>query len=128
MFFSNGKASTSSSANDVQRSATRVAGRERPNETAPLVIEYFHAYPATATIRLVWGVFSEKDVAGFRIYRMSRSDASYVVVSGNGLIPAWHQEYSDREVTPSTLYRYVLGVVFSDGSEVISQAVEAYPK
>lgn len=127
MFFSNGKASTSS-ATDVPRSASRVAGRERPNETAPVVIEYFHAYSATAAIRLAWGVFSEKDVAGFRIYRMSRSDASYVVVSGNGLIPAWHQEYSDREVTPSTLYRYVLGVVFSDGSEFISQAVEAYPK
>jgi hypothetical protein len=62
------------------------------------------------------------------VYRSSRSDGSFAVVSGQGLIPAWHQELMDGAVTSSTVYRYVLGVAFADGTEFLSQPVESYPK
>jgi hypothetical protein len=126
LFFSSGAAALPS-AKDASKSTRRVAKRERAHDSAPVTIEYFRASPAPSAVRLVWSVFSDKDVAGFRIYRASRNDG-YVVVTGSGLIPAWHQEHVDAGLASSTLYRYVLGVVFADGSEFLSQAIEAYPK
>jgi hypothetical protein len=56
---------------------------------------------------------------------MSDGDVALTVVNKRGLIPAWHQDYLDTDVAPSTDYRYVLGIVFEDGMEYLSQPVGA---
>lgn len=94
-------------------------------QSAPCAIECLDAHTLRSGIKLVWCVFSEKDIEGFRIYRMTENDASLVVVNRRGLIPAWQQSYVDMDLAPSTNYRYVLGVVFEDGNECLSEPVEA---
>jgi hypothetical protein len=94
------------------------------NQTAPVVVESFDAHSTRAGIKLLWRVFSDRDVEGFRIYRIAKNDSYLFVVNSRGLIPAWQQSFLDSEVTPATTYQYLLGVVFSDGSEFISHPVE----
>lgn len=107
--------------------AFRDSDRSDGNNTRPTAIEYFDALGIRAAVKLVWNVFSEKDVEGFRIYRMADNDSQLFVVNKRGLIPAWRQTYVDTELASSTTYRYVLGVVFDDGSEVFSQPAAAKP-
>ena len=94
------------------------------NQTAPSAIEYFDGYSQRVGIKLLWSVISEKDVEGFQLYRMAAADAYITVVNKRGLIPAWHQNFLDDDLTPATSYRYLLGVVFSDGTEFLSQPVD----
>jgi hypothetical protein len=94
-------------------------------QSAPCSIECLDAHTLRSGIKLVWCVFSEKDIDGFRIYRMAENDATLVVVNRQGLIPAWQQSYVDTDLAPSTNYRYVLGVVFENGNECLSEPVEA---
>jgi hypothetical protein len=96
----------------------------RSNQTAPSAIEYFDGYSQRVGIKLLWSVFSEKDVEGFQLYRMA-DDESYVsVINKRGLLPAWRQNFVDDDLKPATTYRYLLGVVFSDGTESLSQPVD----
>ena len=94
------------------------------NNSAPSGIEYFDGYSQRVGIKLLWSVFSEKDVEGFQLYRMAADDSYVTVVNKRGLIPAWHQNFLDDDLTPATSYRYLLGVVFSDGTEFLSQPVD----
>jgi len=96
-----------------------------PEQSAPCSIEYFEAHPERPGIKLVWCVFADKDIEGFQIYRTSERDAALVVVNKRGLIPAWHQSCTDTDVAPATNYRYVLGVVFEDGTESLSEPAAA---
>jgi len=107
------------------RNTIRGLSQDRERQSAPCSIEYFEAHTIQSGIELVWGVFSEKDIDGFRIYRMAENDAVLVVVNKHGLIPAWHQSFEDTDLTSSTNYRYVLGVVFEDDTEYLSEPVEA---
>ncbi len=123
LFYSPGVSSSPQSA--LLRNTIRGLSPDHQKQSAPSLIEYFEAHTLRSGIELVWGVFSEKDIDGFRIYRMSESDASLVVVNKQGLIPAWHQSFVDTDLAPSTHYRYVLGVVFEDDTEYLSEPVEA---
>jgi hypothetical protein len=95
----------------------------RGDQAAPTAIEYFDAHAMRSGIKLLWCVFSDKDVDGFQLYRMAEDDSYISVINKRGLIPAWHQNFVDSELAPSTTYRYLLGVVFSDGSESLSQPI-----
>jgi len=110
------------------QSAVRMLGNALPrtsqkDQTAPTAIEYFDAHTIRSGIKLLWCVFSDKDVDGFRLYRMAEDDSYISVINKRGLIPAWHQNFIDSELLPSTTYRYLLGVVYSDGSESLSQPI-----
>jgi hypothetical protein len=65
------------------------------------------AVPGARTIDLVWDRNTEKDFAGYNIYRDGRRIASGVTA------PA----YSDRDVQPRTMYRYELTSVDTAGNE-----------
>ena len=118
-------ASSTHSALELLRYTIRVATNDHQNQSKPVAVEYFDAHSQRAGVKLQWCVFSEKDVDGFRIYRMASDESYLFVVNRNGLIPAWHQDYLDSETAPSTTYRYVLGVVFDDETEFLSQPIEA---
>ncbi len=110
---------------DPLRKAILPTSRATYTQTAPLVVEYFDAHPAGSDIELLWRVFSDRDVEGFRLYRVSETDTHLFVVNKRGLIPAWQQLFLDKELPAETTYQYLLGVVFSDGSEFISYPVQA---
>ena len=116
---------SSSPQSALLRNAIRGLSTDHKRQSAPCSIEYFEAHTLQSGIKLVWAVFSDKDIDGFRIYRLSEKDVSLVVVNKRGLIPAWHQNFVDTDLTPSTDYRYVLGVVFEDDTEYLSEPVEA---
>lgn len=96
----------------------------RDNRSAPPVIQHFDARLVTPNIELSWVAFSEHDVDGFRIYRMRHDQSFVAIVNNDGLIPPWHQAYTDTDLTPSATYRYVLAVVLRNGSEVLSNPVD----
>lgn len=96
----------------------------KTSENRPRVIEYFDARPGEVRVQLSWIAFSD-DMDGFRIYRRNEGEPFFTLVNRDGLIPAWLQNYLDLELQPSTRYEYLLGVVLSDGSELLSQPIEA---
>lgn len=110
---------------DILRNPGRATVAAGPTESRPVDIEYFDAHPINLGMKILWCVFSDKDVDGFRIYRMAENSADLFVVNKRGLIPAWQQNYLDGDLVPETTYRYLLGVVFDDGSEFFSQPIEA---
>ncbi len=125
LFYPPSTSSSPQSALRILRNTIRSVSPNHQGQSAPCSIEYLEAHTLRLGIKLVWCVFSEKDIEGFRIYRMAQNDASLVVVNKRGLIPAWHQSYVDTDLAPSTNYRYVLGVVFDDGTECLSEPMEA---
>ena len=96
---------------------------ESTRTSTPSIIEYFEARGVDIRVQLDWIAFGD-DVDGFRIYRRSAGSAIFLLVNREGLIPAWFQQYLDRGLSPSTSYQYILGVVFADGSELLSHPVE----
>ena len=73
------------------------------------------AIPGTRTIELVWDRNTEKDFAGYRIYRDGKK------VSEGQTAPA----FSDSDVKPGTTYRYQVSAVDTAGNEsALSAAVE----
>jgi len=74
------------------------------------------AVPGTRTIELVWDRNTEKDFAGYRVYRDGKKIAEGLTA------PA----FSDRDVQPKVMYRYDVSAVDTAGNESArSAAVEA---
>jgi hypothetical protein len=82
------------------------------------------ANAVASDVELTWAAFSDKDIDGFRIYRREQNESYFLLINTQGLIPAWHQDYTDGELPSASIYQYVLGVVTSDGDEALSQPVE----
>jgi hypothetical protein len=113
--------------NDAHRPGAPEAERGHGISTRgshPPLIQFFIAYPASSEVELSWVAFSDEDLEGFRIYRRKQSESYFLMINTEGLIPAWLQDYSDRDLPSATTYQYILGVVTSDGDEVFSQPVE----
>lgn len=91
--------------------------------SAPTPVQYFDARALNGAVELTWIAFSDKDVAGFRVYRKQEGDCCFFIITRNGLIPEWQQNYTDADVQPDTTYEYLLGVVLTDGSEYLSREV-----
>jgi predicted phage tail protein len=82
----------------------------------PAVPTGLTAVPGTRTIELVWERNSEKDFAGYRIYRDGKK------IADGESTPA----FSDRDVKPGARYRYQVSAVDTAGNEsALSGAVEA---
>jgi fibronectin type 3 domain-containing protein len=72
--------------------------------------------PGTRTIELVWNRNTEKDFAGYRIYRDGMNIAEGLTA------PA----FTDRDVQPRVRYRYEVSAVDTAGNESArSAAVDA---
>jgi hypothetical protein len=108
----------------VEKTGAKYAESERSVEIAfqptdkfaPAVPAGLMAVPGTRTIELVWQRNTEKDFAGYRIYRDGKK------VSEGQSAPA----FSDRDVKAGTTYRYQVSAVDTAGNESpLSGTVEA---
>ncbi|MDP9053957.1 MAG: hypothetical protein M3N93_06590 [Acidobacteriota bacterium] len=89
----------------------------RPKDTfAPAIPSNVLAVPGTRSIELVWDRNTEKDFAGYRVYRNGKKLAE-------GLTGP---TYSDRDVAPGVKYQYQTTAVDTSGNESArSQSVES---
>ena len=85
-----------------------------------ILISGFEAYPGDEGVRLTWSILSDEGVRGYNIYRASRPDERGMPVNGDALLAAGNKDFLDRSVRGQTTYRYMLGVVLADGSEITS--------
>ncbi len=95
-----------------------------PIASAPHIVQYFEAYSVTSGVALAWSAISERDIRGFSIYRRDPDSYEFLLVNQNGLIGPWQKAYTDGGVQPKATYQYVLSVVHTDGSEVLSHPAE----
>jgi hypothetical protein len=85
------------------------------------VISSFVVDAIDGGVRLIWEVFSDDEVQGYRIYRAMESNSSAELVNPEGLIPPETRMFVDDGVRYGRAYDYTLGVVQEDGSEIRSQ-------
>jgi hypothetical protein len=90
---------------------------------SPTLINAFAAWAVDGGIELMWNVFSDEGIKGYRIYRSAEGEAVNTVVNPEGLIPPAATKYIDDDVRSGKSYRYTLGVVQEDGYEVRSRTV-----
>ena len=102
------------------KEASRLVIIENP---VPVFVSGFLAEALDEGVRLTWDVVSDEDVKGFKIYRAETKSDVLEVVSVDGLIPVAQKEWVDESAGPNREYEYTLGVVLSDGGEVLSQTV-----
>jgi hypothetical protein len=89
---------------------------ESSDKFAPAVPAGLTAVPGTRTIELVWDRNTEKDLAGYRVFRDGKPVTEALT----------SPSFSDRDVKPGTKYRYEVSAVDSSGNESArSQPVEA---
>jgi hypothetical protein len=86
-----------------------------------VLVTSFAAHAVDAGVELVWTLFADEAVRGFRIYRAGGDIPGEVVLNGGRLIAPHARHYTDATAAPGVEYRYSLGVVTEDGSEVRSQ-------
>jgi hypothetical protein len=90
----------------------------------PVLISHFGASVKEKAIELRWEITSDEPVVGFRIYRSDdRSPIERRLDEGWAIEPS-ARRYTDTTVQHGVRYRYTLGVVDADGSEVRSQTTE----
>lgn len=92
------------------------------------VAVYFRGFLAKvrdSSVELTWDVTADETIDGFRLYRAQVRSGPDISITGNGLISRESRRYVDRDVRPGEIYRYVLGAVRPDGSELRSHPIEA---
>jgi hypothetical protein len=111
---------------------TGVGGREAqihwiPGQEAPVpaAVASFQAAPGRTGIHLSWELSVTTGVIGFNMYRQEKSGQPLQLLNTNGLIPAERRTFVDRNVRTGRTYRYVLGLVRSDNSELRSDLATA---
>lgn len=85
-----------------------------------VLIQSFFARPAGAGIELSWEILTDENILGHRVYRSAGADDDLGLLNTDHLIPASARAYLDEDVEPGQTYRYVLGVVRDDGTELRS--------
>jgi hypothetical protein len=75
-------------------------------------------------IELIWDVYADEPIDGFKLYRHQKSNNKEISIPGYGLIPQGRRRYVDEAVQPGEIYSYVLSAVRADGAEVKSVPVK----
>jgi len=88
----------------------------------------FYAEALDEGVRLSWEVTSDEDITGFKIYRAETGSGAAELVNAEGLVPVGEKEWVDDGARPNREYEYTLGVVLSDGGEVLSQPAKVKTK
>jgi DNA-binding beta-propeller fold protein YncE len=107
------------------KEASRLAIIEEP---VAVFVSGFSAEALDDGVRLSWEVVSDEDVTGFKIYRAETSSGPAELVNVEGLVPVADRQWMDDHAQSNREYDYTLGVVLSDGSEVLSQTVKVKTK
>ncbi|UCG50514.1 MAG: M6 family metalloprotease domain-containing protein [Candidatus Latescibacterota bacterium] len=94
------------------------------SSTVAVYFNEFRAHLIEAGVELTWDVFSDEPIAGFRLHRREAGSDRETSIPGYGLIPREERRYIDSDVRPGKSYRYALGAVSPDGSELRSHSVE----
>lgn len=92
------------------------------DEIVAVFITDFTARALETGVELRWDIFSDEDIRGFRIYRSAGNNGHSELLNTERLIPPPARAYVDHGVEPGNTYRYTLGVVREDGTEMLSQA------
>ena len=101
--------------------ATSSPGEPNGDQTLPVFLSSFTADYVNEVVELLWRTQSEKDNAGFFVYRSQKQDEDYVKISpfiqGAGTATqAKTYRFIDRRVEPETTYWYKLYQQDYDGS------------
>lgn len=83
----------------------------------------FRANRVPEGIELVWDVYADEPINGFRLYRREQTGNREVSIAGRDLIPPDVRHYVDEKIQLGNTYSYVLGAVRADGSELRSRSV-----
>jgi len=103
----------------VEDSCRTVVTIEPPQEIATL-ISAFEASPGDEGVRLSWSLLTDEGVRGYNIYRACGENVRGTPINHDGLVAAQRHDFLDTDVRGNTTYRYSLGVVLVDGSEITS--------
>ncbi len=90
----------------------------------PVFIQSFVAEAIDVGVHLAWDVISDEEVAGYKIYRRDVKTSAVSIANTEGLIAVEKREFLDQGARPGEDYLYSMGIVLSDGNEVLSAAVE----
>lgn len=115
----------SSCAQDSTRTMTGVGGRETQenwyimqDDVLPVLVQRFDAEAAGDHVRLLWDIFADEPVDGYRIYRSD--DGAGMRPVTNVMLAKESTGYDDYAVVPGAAYEYLLAVVLPDDREIVS--------
>ncbi|GEM_PF-3634045 len=93
------------------------------------LISTFNVKQENQGIKISWSIVSDGDVMGFNIYRILEGERAEKIVNDQGLIPPDSREYIDQQVRAGLTYKYTLGVVLDNNTEIRSpmQSIETAP-
>jgi hypothetical protein len=73
-------------------------------------------------VELLWEIWTDEQVRGYKIYRSRKSDEASTVLNGGRAIDPSLTSWLDSDVEPATAYSYTLVVIGEDGVEHRSRA------
>lgn len=95
----------------------------RYSDLIPVVVQGIRADVSAGGVELHWDLSTDEAFAGFRIYRREAAQGPPESAIHDGLLPPPARSFTDRTAEAGRAYRYTLGVVGPDGSEVRSRPV-----
>lgn len=93
------------------------------SEPVPVYFLGFFADLVDNAVKLRWNVSYDEPIAGFRIYRSRAGDAVEEALNDGRLLPTTTRDFTDERISGGTDYRYVVGAVRPDGSEIRSRVI-----
>lgn len=90
--------------------------------TAVFIVS-FECQVVPGGVELVWEIFADEPISGYRIYREREGEGTARLLNGGLLIAPDRTRYVDREFEPAATLLYTLGVLSEDGTERRSQVV-----
>jgi immune inhibitor A len=98
------------------------------SSTVAIYFSDFRLNAVDKGIELIWDVYTDESIDGFKLYRCEESSSREVSIPGYGLIPPERRYYVDVNVHPGETYYYALSAVRTDGSELRSRQVKISTK
>jgi photosystem II stability/assembly factor-like uncharacterized protein len=92
---------------------------KRDESTVPVDYAALAAAVIDNAVRLEWSTGGDGSIQGFNVYRRGMATDKYARLN-HRLIPEQTRTFSDHTVRPGYEYEFVIGVVYDDGSEVLS--------
>jgi hypothetical protein len=93
----------------------------------PVFMTNFQATAIESGVKLIWDVFTDESIDGFKLYRKAAgSSRDFEVVES--AINSEMRQYIDSGIKPGHTYKYFLSALLSNGSEVRSQEVTVTSK
>jgi len=93
-----------------------------------VLVSAFEAEPTYSGISLHWKIQSDEQLRGFKLYRKKDQEDMFTTIASESELSGEDRSYVDSDVKGGHTYEYALGVLKMDGTEVLSQFVQAVAK